>query len=311
MTQANSKHREWPALRPVDHWADTLRVVHMWTQIVGKIRLELSPWVNHSWGSALYVTPIGLSTSHIPYNGSGFDIEFDFTTHELNVRTATGESESFALKSLSVAGFYERLFDALSDLGIEVSIMARPVEVEAAIPFSEDTEEVDYDAESVHAFWKALVQVDRVFSDYRAEFVGKSSPSHFFWGAFDLAVTRFSGRKAPKHPGGAPNCADWVMEEAYSHELSSAGFWPGTGFGEPAFYAYAYPEPDGYRETENLPDGVFYHQELGEYILPYNTVQGANDPDATLKQFLQATYESAASNADWDREKLESNFTRP
>lgn len=311
MTHAQTQKSSWPVLKPVAHWADTLRVLHMWTQIVGKIRLELSPWVNHSWGSALYVTPNGLTTSLIPYQGSGFNIDFDFIRHEVHVRTANGDREIIELRSLSVAGFYNQLMSTLRKLGIDVSILARPVEVEEAIPFVEDDQRVDYDSDCVHAFWKALLQVDRVFSEFRSEFIGKSSPSHFFWGAFDLAVTRFSGRPAPKHPGGAPNCADWVMEEAYSHELSSAGFWPGTGFGEPAFYAYAYPEPDGYRDAKVVPDGAFYHEDLGEYILTYETLMESDDPDSTLMQFLQTTYESAANNGHWDRINLEKSSVKP
>lgn len=311
MTTSNQPKTIWPDLPSIDEWVDTHSTVHMWSQIVGKIRLELSPWVNHSWGSVLYVSPRGLTTSAIPYNGSTFDIEFDFIDHKLDIRSSVAGSKTFDLKPMTVAEFYRKIMAALSELGIEVSILARPVEVEDAIPFANDTKHKSYDADAVNRFWRALVQINRVFSEFRAGFIGKSSPSHFFWGAFDLAVTRFSGRPAPKHPGGAPNCADWVMEEAYSHELSSAGFWPGTGLGEPAFYSYAYPEPEGYRDADIKPDAAYYHTELGEYLLSYRDVQSSSNPDAILMEFLHSTYKAAAENGKWKREILERNFTKP
>ncbi|NBC26609.1 MAG: hypothetical protein GVY08_07105 [Bacteroidetes bacterium] len=307
MTSTNHANNSWPELPSMNEWADTQSTVHMWTQIVGKVRLELSPWVNHSWGSVLYVSPVGLTTSAIPYEGSTFDIEFDFVKHRLIIRSSGKESNSFELKPMTVAEFYEKIMADLHELGIKVSILARPVEVEEAIPFTDDTKHNSYDADAIHRYWRALVQIDRVFSEFRSGFVGKSSPSHFFWGAFDLAVTRFSGRPAPKHPGGAPNCADWVMEEAYSRELSSAGFWPGTGVGEPAFYSYAYPEPNGYRDFSVKPKEAYYHTELGEYLLLYHDVQSSSHPDATLMEFLQSTYEAAATNGDWNRDALEVN----
>jgi len=300
----------WPALPPLDDWQDTFETVHMWTQIVGKIRLERGPWINHSWGSALYVTTRGLTTSPIPYGSRTFALDFDVVDHALRISTSTGEKRSFRLEPMSVADFYERTMHTLGDLGIEVEIYPKPVEVPDPIqPFPEDEIHASYDADAVHRFWQALVQADRVFTAFRARFIGKVSPVHFFWGAFDLAVTRFSGRDAPKHPGGVPNCADWVMEEAYSKELSSAGFWPGTGVGEAAFYSYAYPEPDGYREREIAPEAAYYLDDMGEFVLPYEAVRTAEDPDATLLAFLQSTYEAVVDLADWNRDALEGEAT--
>jgi hypothetical protein len=300
-----SNTSQWPELPVPDKWEDTLTTVHMWSQIIGKIRLELSPWINHSWGSTLYVTSKGLATSPIPYKEFNFEMEFNFISHKLEIVTSKGAQRTFDLVPMSVADFYAKTMKSLSELGIEVNIFTRPVEVETAIPFEEDTTQANYDGDAVNRFWKALVQINRVFTDFRAGFIGKVSPVHFFWGAFDLAVTRFSGRTAPKHPGGAPNCADWVMEEAYSHELSSAGFWAGPGLGEPAFYSYAYPAPDGYNTADVKPDSAYYHNDLGEYILPYKAVQAAENPDAVLIDFLQSTYEAAADLGNWDRHSLE------
>ncbi|PWN05537.1 DUF5996 family protein [Rhodohalobacter mucosus] len=295
----------WPKLPSPDEWADTLNTVHMWTQVIGKIRLELNPWINHSWGSTLYVSARGLSTHAIPFQNNQLEIEFNFLEHKMEFYTSDGKSANFDLKPLSVASFYEKTMSALNDLNIDVKIFTRPVEVEEAILFEEDRKHKSYDREFVTLFWKALVQINRVFEQFRARFTGKSSPSHFFWGAFDLAVTRFSGRAAPKHPGGAPNCADWVMEEAYSRELSSAGFWPGQGLGEPAFYSYSYPAPDGFTSAGVQPDEAYYHDDLGEFILPYKAVQSAKNPDALLLEFLQSTYEAAADHGNWDRTMLE------
>jgi hypothetical protein len=216
-----------------------------------------------------------------------------------------GESHSFALEPMSVAEFYAQLSGVLEDIGARPGILARPVEMEQAIPFATDSEHCSYDPMQINLFWQALIQADRMFNRFRAGFLGKSSPSHFFWGAFDLAVTRFSGRAAPKHPGGVPNCADWVMWEAYSHEVSSAGFWAGPGLGEAAFYSYAYPEPDGFRAAKIKPSVAYFREELGEYILPYRAVVEAEDPDAYLMEFLQSTYEAAADLAEWDRKALE------
>jgi hypothetical protein len=300
----------WPELPPIESWQDTLETVHMWTQIVGKIRLEQSPWINHSWGSTLYVTTRGLTTSPIPSGKATFAIDFDFVDLKLRVSSSTGRSHSFDLKPMSVAAFYDKTMAALDDLGIDVEINPMPVEVPDPIhPFHEDETHASYDADAVNRFWRALVQVRRVFTVFRSRFIGKVSPVHFFWGAFDLAVTRFSGRSAPRHPGGIPNCADWVMEEAYSKELSSAGFWPGTGLGEAAFYSYAYPEPDGFPERTIQPEAGYYLEEMGEFVLPYEAVRTADDPDETLLAFLQSTYDAAADLANWDRGSLEGKAT--
>lgn len=301
----NDANAPWPELPPLDDWADTFATVHMWTQIVGKIRLALSPWQNHSWGSTLYVTASGLTTSPIPAGDGSFDIEFDFVHHVLRIRTSDGRKRDLALSSMPVADFHRDVMASLAELDIAVSIYTRPVEVVEAIPFEHDRTHASYDADIVNRVWRALLQADRVFKMFRARFHGKSSPSHFFWGAFDLAVTRFSGRGAPVHPGGAPNCADWVMREAYSHELASAGFWPGAGLGEAAFYAYAWPEPAGYRERDVQPAAAYFSDALQEFVLPYDAVRSAGDPDGTLLAFLQSTYESAADLAHWDRTSLE------
>lgn len=295
----------WPELLPLDDWQDTCATVHLWTQIVGKVRLALGPRINHWWGIALYVTPRGLTTSAMPYPGGTVQIDFDFVDHELHITTSTGEASSFGLEPMPVADFYRQAMDALRNVGVEVGIWPVPVELEEVTAFPDDTEHASYDADAVHAFHRALIQADRVFTDFRARFLGKSSPSHFFWGAFDLAVTRFSGRTAPPHPGGYPNVADWVMEEAYSHEVSSAGFWPGTGLGEAAFYAYAYPAPEGFAAASVRPGAAYYHHGLGEFVLPYEAVCTASDPDAALLAFLQSTYEAAADLAVWDRDALE------
>lgn len=297
----------WPAVPPLEDWQDTYETLHMWVQIVGKIRLEKSPWINHSWGSTLYVTTRGLTTSPIPDGDITFAIDFDFIDHTLRITTSAGAERAFNLKPMSVAAFYRSVMAVLDELGIEVEIYSKPVEKPDPIqPFPEDESHASYDADAVNRFWRALVQVDRVFTDFRSRFLGKVSPVHFFWGAFDLAVTRFSGRDAPRHPGGVPNCADWVMEEAYSKELSSAGFWPGTGLGEAAFYSYAYPEPEGYRERVVQPEAAYYLDEMGEYILPYEAVRTADNPDRALLAFLQSTYEAASDLAKWDRDALES-----
>ena len=295
----------WPVLPPLEEWEETRAAVHMWSQVVGKVRLALAPWVNHSWGSTLYVTTRGLSTSPIHYRGESFEIEFDFQSHALRITTSRGRTWGMGLGPMSVADFYRELFGGLHDLDIQVDILARPVEVDPATPFEEDRATRPYDGDAIRRFWLALVQVDRVMKRFRARFAGKVSPVHFFWGAFDLAVTRFSGRPAPKHPGGAPNVADWVMEEAYSDELSSAGFWPGGDLGEAAFYAYAYPEPEGFRTAEVSPREAYFHETLGEFVLPYEAVRSAADPDGALLAFLQSTYEAAADAAGWDRDRLE------
>lgn len=295
----------WPELPPLADWEDTVATVHMWAQVVGKVRLELGPPLNHSWGVALYVTPRGLTTGPVPHGARSFEVTFDFVAHALRITASDGSERAFALEPMAVADFYRKTMAALRELGLGVDIFARPVEVEEAIPFAQDEQHASYDADAVHRFWQALVQAERVFADFRARFIGKSSPVHFFWGGFDLAATRFSGRPAPPHPGGVPNCPDRVMVEAYSHELASAGFWPGTGLGEAAFYAYAYPEPDGFRTAAVEPAAATYHDGLREFILPYEAVRTAPDPDAALLAFLQSTYEAAADLGAWDRAALE------
>jgi uncharacterized protein DUF5996 len=300
-----ARHQAWPALPTVAEWQDTYTTLHMWLQIVGKIRLELSPWINHSWGSALYLTPRGITSSPIRQRDGSFVIDFDFIDHALRISTSRGMVRSFGLVPMSVAQFYERTLGALVELGQRVKIYARPVEVVEAIPFAEDQQHRSYDAAVVERVWRAFSHAERVLTEFRAQYVGKVSPVHVFWGAFDLAVTRFSGRVAPKHPGGAPNCPNWVMEEAYSRELSSAGFWPGMGLGEAAFYAYAYPAPAGFAQAAIQPKEAYFHAGLGEFILPYAAVRAAADPDALLWSFLTSTYEAAANLGGWDRAALE------
>ncbi|HMJ51256.1 MAG TPA: DUF5996 family protein [Polyangiaceae bacterium] len=298
----------WPQLPPLAEWKDTFTTVHMWTQVVGKIRLTLAPFVNHSWGVTLHVTTRGLTTLPIPQGTRSFAIDFDFVDHSLRITTSEGDARSFALQPMSVADFFAKTMNALRELNIEVQIFTRPVEVVEAIRFEQDHQHASYDPRPAHLFWRAMVQAQRVFTEFRAQFIGKVSPVHFFWGGFDLAVTRFSGRTAPKHPGGVPNCANWVMEEAYSHEVSSAGFWPGVGLGgreEAAFYAYAYPQPAGFSDYAVLPREAFFHAQMGEFILPYEAVRTAADPDRALLSFLQSTYEAAALLAKWDRQALE------
>lgn len=293
----------WPALRVAD-WTETRETLHMWMQIVGKIRLSLAPLVNHWWQVTLYVTPRGLTTSTIPYGTRVFDIEFDFRAHRLRIVTSDGGAEEVALEPQSVAEFHAKVGRALDRLGIEVTTQATPNEVDPAIPFAEDRTHCAYDATAANLFWRQLVQADRVLHEFRSHFVGKVSPVHFFWGAMDLACTRFSGRTAPTHPGGAPNCGDWVMVEGYSHELSSCGFWPGGGE-EGAFYAYAYPEPKGFDAFPIGAPDAFYSNEFRQFLLPYEAVRTANDPDAVLLDFLQGTYRAAAELGGWDRSALE------
>jgi Family of unknown function (DUF5996) len=299
------QNERWPKL-PLLPWQETYETLHLWSQIVGKIRLSHMPWINHSWHVPFYITSRGLTTSLIPYGTRGFEIDFDFNDHRLHVTTSERERRSFGLKPISVADFYRKIMRILGELDIETHIWPMPVEIPNLVrPFPEIEGNASYDPEAVGRWYQALLQVQRVFTDFRARFIGKVSPVHFFWGAFDLAVTRFSGRTAPKHPGGVPNCADWVMEEAYSHEVSSAGFWPGAGLGEAAFYAYAYPEPDGFSEYTVQPEAAYYHKELREFILPYEVVRTADEPDTVLLDFLQSTYAAEAELAGWDRSALE------
>jgi hypothetical protein len=282
----------------------------MWTQVVGKIRMALEPPMNHWWQVTLYVSARGLTTSLMHAPDRSLEIEFDFVDHVLVLRTTDGEHRMVALQPRSVASFYEATMTALGELGVRVMILARPVEVPVAIPFAQDVEHHAYDPDAMHRFWLALVEVDRVLKEFRGRFIGKASPVHFFWGGFDMATTRFSGRPAPKHPGGAPNCADWVMQEAYSHEVSSCGYWPGAS-DEGAFYAYAYPEPAGFAEWPVGPDAAYYDTELREFILPYRAVRTAEDPDAMLLAFLQTSYEAASESGGWDRRALEATWTTP
>ena len=295
----------WPDL-PLERWKDTLDTLHLWTQIVGKIRHTFSPLLNHCWSDTLYVTARGLTTSPIPSGNRVFEIEFDFVAHRLEIRTAEGAAESFALAPQSVAAFYRRLFSALEQLGIRIAIHKKPNEVADPIPFDRDETHASYDAEYANRFWRALVQSDRVFKIFRARFLGKCSPVQFFWGAPDLAVTRFSGRVAPRHPGGVPNLPDEVTRDAYSHEVSSCGFWAGGGaVPEPAFYAYAYPAPPGFAEAGVRPEAASYNKDLGEFILPYAMVRTDSSPDQTLLAFMQSTYVAAAELGRWDRNALE------
>jgi len=278
----------------------------MWTQIVGKIRLAQTPWVNHSWHVPLYVTSRGLGTSPIPHGTRTFEIDFDFLDHELLIRTSDGTRRTLPLAPRAVADFYREVMGVLAELDLPVRIHTKPNEVERAIPFPQDREHAAYDSDHARRFWRILVQADRVMKAFRARFVGKCSPVHFFWGSFDLAVTRFSGRPAPRHPGGVPNFPDWIAREAYSHEVSSCGFWPGGGVVPmPVFYAYAYPEPEGFRDARVEPAGAFYSADLREFVLPYDAVRAAEAPDAALTMFLQSTYEAAAERGGWDRSALE------
>lgn len=302
---AQSSSREaWPPL-PLQDWEDTCVTLHMWTQIVGKIRLALAPHINHWWQVPLYVSSRGLTTSPMPYEAHTLTIEFNFLDHVLETRTSAGEEQYVTLAPRSVADFYEEVMARLQEVRMPVTIRPRPVEIMESIPFEEDDEHASYDEAYVERFWQALIQADRVLTQFRGAFIGKASPVQFFWGSFDLAVTRFSGRKAPPHPGGMPNVGDWVMREAYSHELSSAGFWPGSPGIDAAFYSYAYPEPDGFKGASVRPKAATYHEELGEFVLPYENVRQAEKPEEALMQFLQSTYEAAAELGDWDRLALE------
>ncbi|HEX9985688.1 MAG TPA: DUF5996 family protein [Thermoanaerobaculia bacterium] len=294
----------WPSL-PLADWQPTLLTLHRWTQIAGKIRMTLSPKTNHWWHVPLYVSARGLTTSAIPYGTRTFTIEFDFIAHKLDIMSSDGGSREIALAPKSVAEFYREVMDALHALNIEVKIYTTPVEVEDTTPFEEDRHHASYDAEAVHRFWHVVRHSDRVLQQFRGKFIGKCSPVHFFWGSFDLAVTRFSGRTAPRHPG-APGVADVITTEAYSHEVSSAGWWPGGGaMDQPAYYSYAYPAPEGYSDRPVRPKEAYFSKELGEFLLPYEAVRVAASPEETLMEFLQSTYEAAADSAGWDRAALE------
>jgi Family of unknown function (DUF5996) len=295
----------WPELE-LHEWLATRDTFHRWLQIIGKVRLVQTPWINHSWHATLYVTSRGLTTSTIPHGHREFQIDLDLTDHRLLVHASDGRSGGFALAPQTVAAFYHRLMDELVRLDLPVRIDARPNEVLEPIPFPADELHRDYDPDAANRFWRILVQVERVMLAFRARFIGKCSPIHLFWGAMDLAVTRFSGRSAPPHPGGIPNLPDRVTREAYSHEVSSCGFWAGTPpVDYPAFYAYAYPDPPGFADVRVRPDGAFYSADLREFILPYARVRESSTPDETLLEFLQSTYEAAADLGRWDRAALE------
>lgn len=295
----------WPALE-YESWKETLKTVHMWTQIVGKIRLVSMPWQNHSWHTSLYITARGLTTGSMPCEYGIFEIEFDFKNHRLIISSSFEEDAIIDLYPRTVADFYKELFQRLKDMGIELDIHAAPNEVEESIPFEENVRDKSYDKDKVADFWRAAVIIHNIFLKFRSNFVGKCSPVHFFWGAFDIAVTRFSGRKAPLHPGGAPNMPKEVMQEAYSQEVSSCGFWPGNdAFPKPAFYAYCYPTSEAFGQQQISPEEAFWSAEMGEFFLLYDVVRAAENPEEKLLGFLQTTYEAAAITGKWDRENLE------
>jgi len=301
----NGASNQWPPL-PFAEWKDTAITLHMWTQIVGKIRLVLSPWTNHSWHVTLYVTSRGLTTSPIPHGSYTFEILFDFIDHQLLIDKSDGARRTIPLKPQSVAEFYRSVMKTLSDLELPVTINTMPNEIENPIPFDQDEEHRSYDREYANRFWHVLVQSDRVFKEFRSRFCGKCSPVHFFWGSFDLAVTRFSGRPAPPHPGGVPHLPDEITREAYSQEVSSLGFWPGNAAAPtPLFYSYAYPEPPGFAQAKIQPDSAFYEAKLREFILPYDAVRSAEKSDQVLLDFAQSAYDAASKLGKWDRDALE------
>ena len=297
----------WPQLA-LDDWQDTCDTLHMWTQIVGKIRLVQTPWINHSWHVPLYLTARGMTTGTIPHGDRLFQIDFDFIDHHLHIAAHDGRTRSLALRPRTVADFYQVLMQTLAELGLAVVINTLPNEVAEPIPFDQDTTHQSYDPDAANRFWRVLLQSHRVFTEFRSHFCGKNSPVHFFWGSFDLAVTRFSGRPAPAHPGGVPHLPDDVAREAYDQEVSSAGFWPGAGLGYPAYYCYAYPTPDGFGDYQVGPEAAFYHQELGEFVLPYDAVRDSANPDQALLQFLQSTYLAAADLGQWEKDTLQQTW---
>ncbi len=301
----DSENEIWPAL-PLEEWKETYATLHLWTQIAGKIRLQQMPPINHCWQVTLYVTARGLTTGPMPHGTRTFQLDFDFLDHNFIIETASGEVRTIALRPMSVAEFYGKVMSALDELDLSVDIVTMPNEFPDPIAFEKDETHAAYDAEYARRFWQVLAQTERVLQEFRAHFIGKCSPVHFFWGSADLAVTRFSGCGAPEHPGGVPGLPDKVTREAYSHELSSAGFWPGGGgYDDAAFYSYAYPEPDGFKTAEVRPDDAFYHEKLREFVLPYAAMRQAPEPDRALMEFLQSTYEATANCGDWDRKALE------
>jgi hypothetical protein len=293
----------WPSL-PVAQWQPTRDTLHLWTQVVGKIRLANAPLINHWWNVPLYVTSRGLTTSLIPHHsGRSFQIDFDFQAHQLQITTSDGKWRSQSLEPRTVADFYDHVLGHLDDLGLATRIWPMPVEIEGAIPFDKDDTHASYDGDQVQRYWRTLVQIDRVMHVFRSRFLGKASPVHLWWGALDLATSRFSGRPAPAHPGGAPNLGPHVMREAYSHEVSSCGYWPDGDEG--LFYSYVYPEPDGFRDAPVRPEGARYDEELGEFVLPYERIRESTDPDSVLLDFFHTTYQAAAELAGWQRSALE------
>ena len=299
-----SQSSSWPELKIAD-WQDSCATLHLWTQVVGKVRTREMPWINHSWHVTFYVTPTGLTTLAIPHGQRTFQVDFDFVDHQLRIVTSGGERREIELRPMTVADFYEQFLGEMRSMGLPVKIHGSPNEVEPSIPFKQDTEHASYDGPAVAKFHRALVQSDMAMQKFRATYRGKCSPVHFFWGSFDLAVTRFSGRTAPEHPGGFPNMPDWITREAYSHEVSSCGFWPGGNGQEAIFYAYAYPTPEGFAERPAKPAAAEYSQQLGEFVLPYSAVQQSATPEEDLLAFFQSTYEAAAETAKWDRAALE------
>ncbi|MGB4971660.1 MAG: DUF5996 family protein, partial [Cyclobacteriaceae bacterium] len=295
----------WPAL-DYDSWKDTIKTIHQWTQIAGKIRLKAMPWQNHSWHTTLYITTRGLTTGSMPYKNGMFEIEFDFESHIVVISTTFNKNVVIDLYPRTVADFYDDLFEKLEGLGIDIEIHGSPNEMEPSIPFAENTENKSYVKQSISNFWQAAVSTHNVFLKFRSKFIGKCSPVHFFWGAFDIAVTRFSGRKAPLHQGSMPNMPKEIMQEAYSQEVSSCGFWPGSDASPmPMFYAYCYPSPAEYGKQKILPEQAFWSEEMGEFFLKYDDVRTANDPEKMLTDFLQSTYVAAARTGKWDRKNLE------
>ncbi len=310
MSAGPGSRNGWPAL-PYADWAETCAALHLWTQVVGKYRLAHTPWVNHSWHATFYVTPRGLTTGPVPDGNLATTLTFDLIEHALIGQTRE-MLERFPLEAMSVADFLDRIRALVKRLGGRMNIHGAPNEIPDAKPFAKDTMRRPYDRAAVERFHRALVQIDRVFNRFRTGFIGKVSPVHLFWGSFDLAVTRFSGREAPLHPGGVPALPDEVTREAYSHEVSSAGFWPGgAGVDEPMFYSYAYPVPDGFASRPVAPEAARFHQKLGEFVLPYEAVRISDNPDEELMKFLQSTYKAAANLAGWDRQALECEFGIP
>jgi len=303
-----SSPNDWPAL-PYDSWKETYATLHLWTQIVGKIKLAQMPWINHSWHVTFYLTARGLTTLSIPHRARSFQIDFDFIDHQLRIENSDGARRVLPLRPQPVADFYHAVLAALDELGLPMKIHPMPCEIPDAIPFDQDRVHASYDPEYANRCWRVMTQTQRVLQQFRARYCGKCSPVHFFWGSFDLAVTRFSGRRAPPHPGGVPHLSDRVAREAYSHEVSSCGFWPGgAALPSPVFYAYAYPEPAGFASAKVRPGAAFYHADLREFVLPYDEVRQAQSPDEMLLDFCQSTYEATAELGNWKRAELECEF---